>query len=86
MRGLPELMLGAGLVAIGFATGGSVFHGSPSLLDACFDGLGLLFVGRGLLLLVRRAPGAASSGASVPNGEGLSPSRHDPGPERDIIG
>ena len=64
MRGSPELLLGAGLVAIGFATGGSVFRGNPSLLDACFDGLGLVFVCRGLVLLVRgeRGPRVGPSG------------------------
>ncbi len=64
MRGLPELLLGAGLVGIGFVSGGAVFREDPSLLDICFDGLGLVFVARGLLLLVstRRTPAAPAPG------------------------
>ena len=95
MRGLPELLLGAVLVGIGFATGESVFRENPSLLDACFDGLGLFFVGRGLWLGVRawRSGGprslrrrASGAGARVRGWAGLCLPGPDPGRERDIIG
>lgn len=47
-RGVKNIVGGAVLIGIGFALGGSVFLGNPSALDWFFDGLGTLWILKGL--------------------------------------
>jgi hypothetical protein len=52
-KGIGDIIAGVVIIGIGFSYGGSVFLGNPGLLDYCFDGLGVFWVGRGIFKLVR---------------------------------
>ncbi len=51
--GVGDIIAGVVLIGIGFLFGGSVFLGNPGMLDYFFDGLGLLWIGKGIYRLVR---------------------------------
>jgi hypothetical protein len=51
--GVGDIIAGVVLIGIGFLFGGSVFLGNPGPLDYIFDGLGLLWIGKGIYRLVR---------------------------------
>ena len=52
-KGIGDIIAGVVIIGIGFSYGGSVFLGNPGLLDYCFDGLGVFWIGRGIFKLVR---------------------------------
>jgi hypothetical protein len=51
---MQDIFWGGVIIGIGLLMGGSVFQGDFSILSILFDGLGVFFVGRGVLTLVRR--------------------------------
>ena len=56
---MGNLIAGVALIGIGFAYGGSIFTGDPTLLDWVFDLLGLFLIGKGIFQMV--GGGAADS-------------------------
>ena len=60
-NGIGDIIGGAVLIGIGLTFGGSVFTGNPGMLDWFFDGLGMFWVGRGVVRLIG---GSASNAAS----------------------
>ncbi len=50
--GVRDIVSGLVLIGIGFALGGSIFTGDPSVLDWFFDILGLFWVSKGVYQLV----------------------------------
>ena len=53
IKGVGDLISGVVIIAIGFTFGGSVFLGNPGPLDYFFDGLGVIWIGRGIFKMVR---------------------------------
>ncbi|MDH3726091.1 MAG: hypothetical protein OER77_01045 [Myxococcales bacterium] len=51
---MQDIFWGGVIIGIGLLMGGSVFQGDFSILSILFDGLGVFFVGRGVLTLVRQ--------------------------------
>jgi len=51
-HGIGDILGGAILIGIGLTMGGSVFTGNPTLFDWLFDGLGVFWIGRGVLEMV----------------------------------
>lgn len=51
---MQDIFWGGAIIGIGLLMGGSVFQGNFSILSILFDGLGVFFVGRGVLTLVRQ--------------------------------
>lgn len=51
-NGLGDILGGMVLIGIGLTMGGSVFTGDPTLLDWLFDGLGVFWIGRGVVRMV----------------------------------
>ena len=65
---MKDIFWGVVLIAIGLAFGGSVFLGDFSPLSIIFDGLGVFFIVRGLVSLVRaRRESAAPPPAPPPS-------------------
>lgn len=50
---MTDIITGAVLIGIGFAFGGSVFLGDFSAPSLIFDGLGVFFVVKGVIKLVK---------------------------------
>jgi hypothetical protein len=50
---MRDIIGGAVLIGIGFALGGSIFMGDFGLINIFFDGLGLFWIGKGVLGMVR---------------------------------
>jgi predicted phage tail protein len=48
-----DIITGAVLIGIGFAFGGSVFLGDFSTLNIIFDGLGVFFIVKGVIKLLK---------------------------------
>lgn len=46
---MRDIITGAVLIGIGFAFGGSIFLGDFSLMNLIFDGLGTVFIIKGLV-------------------------------------
>jgi len=57
---MGNIIAGVVLIAIGLVMGGSIFLGDFSLLNIIFDGLGIFFIIRGVIQIVRsrQAPSA----------------------------
>ena len=57
---MGNIIAGVVLIAIGLVMGGSIFLGDFSLLNIIFDGLGIFFIIRGVVQLMRnrQAPSA----------------------------
>lgn len=53
---MGNIIAGLVLIGIGLAMGGSVFRGDFSLTSLFFDGLGLFWIGKGLLGMFRSRP------------------------------
>ena len=53
---MQNIITGVAIIAIGFMMGSSLFMGDFTLFNIFFDGLGIFFIGKGLL-------GGAASGA-----------------------
>lgn len=51
---MQDIFLGGAIIGIGLLMGGSVFLGDFSLWSIFFDGLGVFFVSRGAIALVRQ--------------------------------
>jgi len=50
---MRDILAGAVLIGIGFAFGGSVFLGDFSVTSIIFDGLGVLFIIKGLVKVLK---------------------------------
>ena len=50
---MGSIIAGVVLIGIGLAFGGSIFLGDFSLLNIFFDGLGIFFIVKGILQIVR---------------------------------
>jgi hypothetical protein len=50
---MRDIIAGVVLIGIGLAGGGSVFTGEWTLFNIIFDGLGVLFIVRGLFKVVK---------------------------------
>ena len=50
---MKSIISGVVLIGIGFAMGDSIFLGNFNLLSIAFDGLGLFWIGKGILRLRR---------------------------------
>lgn len=50
---MRDIVAGVVLIGIGLAGGGSVFTGDWSLFNVFFDGLGVLFIVRGVFKMVK---------------------------------
>jgi len=50
---MKNILAGAALIGIGLAMGDSIFLGNFGLLSLFFDGLGLFWIGTGILRLWR---------------------------------
>ncbi len=50
---MQDIFWGAVIIGLGLLMGSSIFLGDFSILSILFDGLGLFFLGRGVLHLVR---------------------------------
>lgn len=57
---MGNIIAGVVLIAIGLVMGGSIFLGDFSLLNIIFDGLGIFFIIRGTVQIMRsrQAPSA----------------------------
>lgn len=55
---MRDLIAGAVLIGIGFVFGGSVFFGDFSLFNIIFDGLGVVFIVRGLIQISKNRQSA----------------------------
>ena len=57
---MGNIIAGVVLIAIGLVMGGSIFLGDFSLLNIIFDGLGIFFIIRGVVQILRsrQAPSA----------------------------
>ena len=57
---MGNIIAGVVLIAIGLVMGGSIFLGDFSLLNIIFDGLGIFFIIRGIIQIMRsrQAPSA----------------------------
>ena len=53
-----NIISGVVLIAVGLALGGSVFRGDFSPTSLFFDGLGLLWIGKGLYGLYKQRAGS----------------------------
>ncbi|MFZ5637762.1 MAG: hypothetical protein ACOY82_14370 [Pseudomonadota bacterium] len=54
---MHNLFWGALIIGIGLFRGSSVFLGDFSVLNVVFDGLGVFWLGKGVLALIQRAKG-----------------------------
>lgn len=50
---MSSIIAGVVLIAIGLVFGGSIFLGDFSLLNIIFDGLGIFFIVRGIMRIMR---------------------------------
>jgi len=50
---MRDIIAGVVLIVIGLAMGGSIFRGDFSLFSLFFDGLGLFWIGKGVLGIFR---------------------------------
>ena len=57
---MQEILWGVVLIAIGLVFGGSVFLGDFGLISVFFDGLGVVFIIRGVLRVVRTKRGTST--------------------------
>lgn len=57
---MSNIITGVVLIAIGLVMGGSIFLGDFTILNIIFDGLGIFFIIRGILQIMRnrQAPSA----------------------------
>lgn len=55
---MSDIFWGGAIIAIGLFMGGSVFLGNFSTWSILFDGLGVFFVARGVIALVRQRSGS----------------------------
>ena len=67
---MKDIFWGVVLIAIGLVFGGSVFLGDFSLPSIIFDGLGLFFIGRGLVRMNRAKREAAAPPSAPPRPPG----------------
>lgn len=51
---MKSIIAGGVLIGIGFAMGDSIFLGNFNILSIFFDGLGLFWIGKGVLRLWRQ--------------------------------
>lgn len=49
---MSDILAGAVIIGIGFLMGGSVFLGEFSPLNFVFDGLGVVWIGKGIFSLI----------------------------------
>jgi len=54
---MGDILWGAAIIGIGLLMGGSVFMGDFSLWNILFDGLGVFFIGKGVIGLIRQRSG-----------------------------
>lgn len=55
---MKDIIGGAVLIGIGFAFGGSIFMGDFSLTSIFFDGLGLFWIAKGVIGLLKERSAA----------------------------
>jgi hypothetical protein len=65
---VKDILAGVVLIAIGLVFGGSVFLGDFSLPSIIFDGLGVFFIGRGLVRVYRAKREPAAPPVAPPPG------------------
>jgi hypothetical protein len=63
-----DIFAGVVLIAIGLALGGSIFRGDFSLSSIFFDGLGLFFIVKGILHMVRAKRDGRDAAGTPPAG------------------
>jgi hypothetical protein len=51
---MQDIFWGAAIIGMGLLMGGSVLQGDFSLLSIFFDGLGIFFIGKGALGLMKQ--------------------------------
>ena len=51
---MQDIFWGAVIIGVGLLLGESIFLGEVSLISVVFDGLGLFFVGKGVLAVYRQ--------------------------------
>ena len=49
---MQDIFWGVVIIGIGLAMGGSIFLGEFTLLNFVFDGLGMFFIGKGVVALL----------------------------------
>jgi len=49
---MQDIFWGVVLIGIGFAMGSSIFFGDFTMFNILFDGLGMFFIGKGVLAMV----------------------------------
>ncbi len=54
---MQDIFWGAVIIAIGLVMGGSIFLGDFSLINIFFDGLGMIFIGKGLVGMLGHSAG-----------------------------
>lgn len=50
---MRNILWGIAIIAIGLINGGSVFLGHPQFYDYFFDGLGIFFIGFGIVKVIQ---------------------------------
>jgi len=53
---MQDIFWGVVIIGIGLAMGGSIFMGQFTLINLFFDGLGIFFVGKGLVGMLSQKP------------------------------
>ena len=54
---MQDIFCGAVIIAIGLVMGGSIFLGDFSLVNVFFDGLGMVFIGKGFVGMLGHSAG-----------------------------
>jgi len=71
---MQDIFLGVVIIGIGLAMGGSIFLGQFTLFNIFFDGLGLFFIGKGAVGMMRpknESTAVPSQPAAVQNVDGI---------------
>ncbi|MDX1516579.1 MAG: hypothetical protein R3288_07055 [Woeseiaceae bacterium] len=54
---MQDIFWGVAIIAIGLFMGGSIFFGDFSLINIFFDGLGMIFIAKGVISMVGQRSG-----------------------------
>lgn len=54
---MQDMFWGAVIIGIGLFMGGSIFLGDFSLINVFFDGLGMIFIGKGVFGMLGQSTG-----------------------------
>ena len=54
---MQDIFWGIAIIAIGLFMGGSIFLGEFSTVNFIFDGLGLFFIGKGVMSMMNKESG-----------------------------